>query len=627
MDLCQKMDPDMDERTKVKHLLNGLYPTLAEKIFPYQVATCNEFLERAKLLVRASEFANAQGRQRGLVAMTQPWSRHEERPVHPWDSKTPTTADSSPEQLDAIKSMMQTMMDQQRAALTAHTSTRKSDQHPEKTPSNESTLVEKLKNLFVPPPVAPQTDEEIIVSGIRDILQGRNSGRGVVRGRGRGGRGSGSTGGNARNPLIQCHYCKKTGHIMRQCDLRRADYAKTKIQEWKPATLTRVRTDEKKETATVGKITIGPLVMQRVTCNGLEVNAIIDTGASLSAISPALLKRFNSDGAVYDGPALIMASGQQMKPEKEFEICVTHPSGATAKATVAVLELTGEDLLLGNDILSQFGKITVEYQGKDSAKLLLHVKINECPENQERQKLIAKEACQLPARSIKAIPVLGIRFSKPGATAMIEPANGLANKKGITTGHALMNSDDTATILVANTTGTDQWIGKSTVVGTAVEITTMEQRQPTPEDQQHQQTSAETNILSEQPISAKIDATELNKQIAPEIPLEERDALISLISEFSSIFANSNKELGVCNAAEHAIDTGAAKPIFQHPFANSWKAREIIQKQVEEMEEKRIIERSCSPWASPVVLVKKPDGDWRFCVDYRKLNAVTTMDP
>ena len=88
-----------------------------------------------------------------------------------------------------------------------------------------------------------------------------------------------------------------------------------------------------------------------------------------------------------------MASGQQMKPEKEFEICITHPSGATAKATVAVLELTGDDLLLGNDILSQFGKITVEYQGDDSAKLLLHVKINECPENQERQKLIAKEAC------------------------------------------------------------------------------------------------------------------------------------------------------------------------------------------------------------------------------------------
>ena len=47
---------------------------------------------------------------------------------------------------------------------------------------------------------------------------------------------------------------------------------------------------------------------------------------------------------------------------------------------------------------------------------------------------------------------------------------------------------------------------------------------------------------------------------------------------------------------------------------------------VAEMLKQEVIEPSTSPWASPLVLVRKKDGGLRFCVDYRKLNRVTRLD-
>ena len=105
-----------------------------------------------------------------------------------------------------------------------------------------------------------------------------------------------------------------------------------------------------------------------------------------------------------------------------------------------------------------------------------------------------------------------------------------------------------------------------------------------------------------------------------------RNPTKGLLTEFMPLFTTSNAELGMDNVSEHRIETGDAKPIFQYPFFSSWKTRAIIQKQVNEMEARGIIEKSHSPWASPVVLLKKPDDTWRFCIDYRKLNAVTTYD-
>ena len=76
----------------------------------------------------------------------------------------------------------------------------------------------------------------------------------------------------------------------------------------------------------------------------------------------------------------------------------------------------------------------------------------------------------------------------------------------------------------------------------------------------------------------------------------------------------------------HAIHTGYAPPIRQPVRRIPPFRRQEVQKLLGEMLAKDVIQRSTSPWASPIVLVKKKDGPTRFCVDYLKLNEVTRKD-
>lgn len=83
--------------------------------------------------------------------------------------------------------------------------------------------------------------------------------------------------------------------------------------------------------------------------------------------------------------------------------------------------------------------------------------------------------------------------------------------------------------------------------------------------------------------------------------------------------------LGCTNRVEHVIRTNSP-PIKQRYYRVSPVVQKQIDEELNEMLRLGIVEPSNSPWASPIVLVKKKDGKYRFCVDFRKLNAVTEKD-
>ncbi|KRZ81474.1 Transposon Ty3-I Gag-Pol polyprotein, partial [Trichinella sp. T8] len=88
-----------------------------------------------------------------------------------------------------------------------------------------------------------------------------------------------------------------------------------------------------------------------------------------------------------------------------------------------------------------------------------------------------------------------------------------------------------------------------------------------------------------------------------------RLTLSAILEQFSDVLATSDEDLGRTSVIRHAIHTGDAKPRAQ------------VETLLNGMIHPDVIEPSCSPWASPIVLVNKKDGSCRFC-----LNNVTQKD-
>jgi len=106
----------------------------------------------------------------------------------------------------------------------------------------------------------------------------------------------------------------------------------------------------------------------------------------------------------------------------------------------------------------------------------------------------------------------------------------------------------------------------------------------------------------------------------------QRGRIADFFEEFDDMFWRGTYDMGRTNLVEHTVGIGDHEPIRQplrrHPRAHL----DEIDRQVEELLQNGFVETAASPWASNVVLVRKKDGSFRFCVDYRQLNSVTYKD-
>ena len=102
--------------------------------------------------------------------------------------------------------------------------------------------------------------------------------------------------------------------------------------------------------------------------------------------------------------------------------------------------------------------------------------------------------------------------------------------------------------------------------------------------------------------------------------------MFALLQEYADVFSFASSDLGRTSVLQHRIDTGNAAPVHLPPRRVPQARREEVRRLLQEMLHSGVVEPSEGPWSSPIILAKKKDGSLRFCVDYRKVNAITRKD-
>ena len=367
--------------------------------------------------------------------------------------------------------------------------------------------------------------------------------------------------------------------------------------------------------------------LMQIKLGNQTVNCLLDTGAEISAISHHLLKQVAPEAQIRQSNLIniVGVCGERHSVlglvDLNFEC-----EGLSFRQSFHVFEhlhvkmIVGLDFLQKNNVTVRFGEVEIPVIGSLASGST--IKIATKPITSDHTSIVfPTEEVIVPPHSEVIIPVKISGFPNH-STVMLEPVlrlsdSSLAGSKSLSVVkngrcvYRLMNPTNLPVFLKPN-----HRLAKASLIDpksvyafeTDNQANVFSLNSDSKTDSQNYE-----NILEE--LGINLDCADLSK--------EQKQKLINFLGRNREMFAKDMSEIGETNLHTHTIHTGDAKPVSTPPYRQTPKMRAELEKQLEEMERHGIIEESTSPWHSPVVMVRKPNNEWRFCVDYRKLNAVT----
>ena len=270
--------------------------------------------------------------------------------------------------------------------------------------------------------------------------------------------------------------------------------------------------------------------------------------------------------------------------------------------------ILGMDFMLAHKAVVDLGKGTISLDNETSLSL--------GPLSSKSSLVKSLHPQVIPANSVLTIPVkVSKAYDEP---FLIEPTQSTSFREpGYTVIPTLVVIDSQSPVMcrVLNNTGSAVRLPGLTTIGIA--------RRVSPAQILSLSDDADESHDSELPLVTEPAALFQPEVTNPELSQYDKSRLEQFLKQHSDVFATHISKIGCTPLVTHKIDTANARPQAKRFYRASPKVREEIDRQIEELLSCGFIEPSTSEWTSPVVLVRKKDGSFRFAVDYRQLNAVT----